>query len=232
MDHGQALEQMTAERYLLNELAPEEREAFEEHLFDCSECALDVRAGAAFVEEAKIQLPELVAAPRLPNPLTASQAAGKRAGWFNWFRPAFAVPAFAALLLVVGYQNLVTYPALRQSAETPRLAPLIATHGATRGAAPIAVNADRKEGVALPIGLEQEPGMPAFATYSFELSDPAKKIVWTSSTSLADAGQRLLLELPGGMLRDGTYTLAITGIGANGERTALQRLVFDVHLTN
>jgi hypothetical protein len=34
------------------------------------------------------------------------------------------------------------------------------------------------------------------------------------------------------MLRDGTFTLAITGVGSNEERTPLQRLVFEVHLTN
>ena len=60
MDHSQAVEQMAAERYLLNELTPEAREAFEEHVFDCHECAMDIRAAAAFVDEAKIQLPALV----------------------------------------------------------------------------------------------------------------------------------------------------------------------------
>lgn len=236
MDHAQALEQMAAERYLLNELAPDAREAFEEHLFDCQECALDIRAGAAFVDEAKIQLPELVAAPRIPNTMTASQSAGKKSGWLNWWRPAFALPAFAALLLVVGYQNLVTYPALRQSAESPRLTPLVAAHGATRGGEPVVVKADRNAGVALPIELEQEPGLPPFTSYAFQLYSPAQKVVWTGTASAPDAetssDQRLSLEIPGGMLSDGLFTLAITGVGPTGERTALQRVVFEVHLAN
>ena len=61
MNHSEAVEQMTSERYLLNELTPDARDAFEEHAFDCPECALDLRAGALFVHEAKVQLPELVA---------------------------------------------------------------------------------------------------------------------------------------------------------------------------
>ena len=34
MDHNEALQQMAAESYLLNELSHDAREAFEEHLFD------------------------------------------------------------------------------------------------------------------------------------------------------------------------------------------------------
>ena len=49
MDHNEAIEQMAAERYLLDELTPELRDAFEEHAFDCPECTLDLRAGAAFI---------------------------------------------------------------------------------------------------------------------------------------------------------------------------------------
>ena len=49
MDHSESIRLMAAEKYLLGELAPELREQFEEHFFDCQECALDVRAGAALV---------------------------------------------------------------------------------------------------------------------------------------------------------------------------------------
>ena len=39
MNHTEAVEQMAAEGYLLNELTPDARDAFEEHVFDCAECA-------------------------------------------------------------------------------------------------------------------------------------------------------------------------------------------------
>ena len=60
MDHNEALQQMATERYLLNEMPPELRESFEEHMFDCYECAMDVRAAAAFAEEATVQLPQIL----------------------------------------------------------------------------------------------------------------------------------------------------------------------------
>jgi hypothetical protein len=36
----------------------------------------------------------------------------KRISLLGWLRPAYAVPAMAALLLVIGYQNLILYPRL------------------------------------------------------------------------------------------------------------------------
>ena len=35
MDHSEAVQLMATERYLLGELSPDQREAFEEHFFEC-----------------------------------------------------------------------------------------------------------------------------------------------------------------------------------------------------
>ena len=67
MDHNEAIQQMVAERYLLGELTAEQRDAFEEHAFDCPECSLDLRAGAAFIDTAKVELPKLAAASAAPS---------------------------------------------------------------------------------------------------------------------------------------------------------------------
>jgi len=50
MDHTAVVRDKMTERYLLNELDSDLRDQFEEHYFDCQECALDVSAGAQFVE--------------------------------------------------------------------------------------------------------------------------------------------------------------------------------------
>ena len=44
MTHQRAVESMASERYLLGEMSDEERDLFEEHYFECSECAEDIRA--------------------------------------------------------------------------------------------------------------------------------------------------------------------------------------------
>src|SRR5713101_3655843 len=58
MDHDVVVRQHMTEKYLLDELEPQARDEFEEHFFDCPDCALDVRAGAMFVEQSKIALAE------------------------------------------------------------------------------------------------------------------------------------------------------------------------------
>src|SRR5580658_10237486 len=99
MDHQEATRLMAVEKYLLKELPPESREAFEEHYFDCLECAADLRATEAFLDAAKS---ELEAAP-LARPLSQKK---KSPFAFLW-TPAFAIPVFALLLLVIVYQNLM-----------------------------------------------------------------------------------------------------------------------------
>jgi len=233
MDHSDAVQQMAAERYLLNELAPEARDAFEEHVFDCHECALDLRAAAAFMDEAKAQLPSMIAAESAPPARGLVKPRSKREGWFFFGRPAFAVAAFAALLVVIGFQNLVTLPGLRSQADSPRL--LVWTpplHGATRGAAPT-INVDREHGVALPIDVAPPAGAGPFASYAFELIDAQNKTVWTGSIAAPGSGdsQRVLLAIPGAKLQSGAYTVAVTGVLSSAERTPLERTTFNFTVT-
>jgi Putative zinc-finger len=236
MDHSQALEQMAAERYLLNELTGEAREAFEEHFFDCHECAVDLRAAAAFISEAKAQLPTLVAnAPERPATGLAKPRP-KRDQWFSWLRPAFAVPAFAALLAVIGYQNLVTMRALRSEAGQPRLLAWAPLHGVTRGGTATTIAADRRHDIGVSIDVTPEPGNPSYDSYSFDLVDAQGKTVWTLSAASPVAQEsgrlRIGLVIPVAPLRNGIYSVAVFGAGPNGQRTLVDRYSFDLRFTN
>src|SRR5258706_16430100 len=130
MDHTEASQLMIAEKYLLDELSPESRDQFEEHFFGCTECALDVRAGAALVEQMKVVLSE--PAPghqeRVPVPVSGKSA------WLGWLRPALVLPVLAALLVLIGYQNLVTYPQLQMAANAPQVLPFASINLNNRGA--------------------------------------------------------------------------------------------------
>ena len=91
IDHEQATQEMMVERYLLDELGPQQREAFEAHLFDCSACFEQVRAGTEFVQCVSQIGEEVVPAPTSPKP-----------GWWRRVMGGMdqPLPACAALLLV------------------------------------------------------------------------------------------------------------------------------------
>jgi len=233
MDHGEALQMMAAERYLLDELTPEERDAFELHMFGCQECALDLRAGAAFISEAKAQLPGLAPqdSPSIPTkPAPAALKKPKKPGWSFLWQPAFAVPVFALMLAVIAYQNFSAIPSLRRSASEPKIAYSNPIHIGTRGAAHTAVNADRNEGLALSLGLPQSS---MYSSYVFELYDPNGKQFWTHAVSLPTEDESIVsLVIPGSGLREGSYTLAISGITPQNGRVEIDRRVLDVQFKN
>lgn len=235
MNHDEAIQEMATERYLLDELSPELREAFEEHMFECQECAFDVRAGNVFLTEAKIQLPQLAqvmspaaAAAAESKAQNASRREAKKPWWSFISMPAFAVPAFAALLAVIAFQNLSTIPTLRSEATEPRIIPWSSLHAGTRGTEPTLVQADRKQGALVLIDLPQ-----GYSSYAIDLYDPQGRRFWTqtvtaSSENNAGAGTLSLL-IPGEGLRQGSYTLNLAGISSQGARTELGRRILDVH---
>lgn len=230
MDHEEAIQQMAAERYLLGELTPDLRDAFEEHAFDCPECSIDLRAGAAFIGAAKVELPKITdASSALPRP-EITRPAKKRIDWQAWLRPAFAVPVFAVLLVLVGYQNLATIPSLRKAASEPTLLPSTAFHAGTRGDAHASVEADRTRGAALSIELPQESG---YASFAFVLYDPQGKQLWMRTVAASRGGDGTVsLVIPGSGLTQGAYSLAIIGIDGQGTRTEIDRRMLDVHFVD
>jgi len=230
MDHNEATQQMAAERYLLGELTPELRDAFEEHAFDCSECSIDLRAGAAFIGAAKVELPKIAkTSAALPKPEIV-RPTKKKMDWQAWLRPAFAVPVFAALLALVAYQNLDTIPSLRKAANEPSILPSTAFHAGTRGAAHTSVQADHSKGAALSIELPQDSGYTSFA---FDLYDSQGKPLWTRtvvvSKTISDGDGTVSLLIPGSALTQSSYSLAIIAVDGTGTRTEIDRRTLDVH---
>ena len=233
MNHDEAVQEMATERYLLDELSPELREAFEEHMFDCQECAFDVRAGNVFLTEAKVQLPAMVAssAPAEPaRPEAKPEPRQPKKPWWSFLTaPAFAVPAFAMLLGVVAFQNVSTIPSLRSAAPEPRMLPWSSLHMGTRGAEPTVVQADRKQGAVILIEL---PVQPVYTSYAVDLYDPQGKRIWTQTVTASqnDGGAGTLsLLIPGAGLEQGSYALNLAGISPQGARTELGRRALDVH---
>src|ERR1700688_2973376 len=131
MDHSEALKLQAAEKYVLGELSSALRDEYEEHYFDCRECAADLKAAAAFADASRAQFrsePREVFLDKEPAPHT----------WFAWLRPVVLVPALAVLAAALAYQSFVTIPRLQRGTEVPSMgsATLISMIGAnSRGEA-------------------------------------------------------------------------------------------------
>jgi hypothetical protein len=230
MDHSESIRLMAAEKYLLGELAPDLREQFEEHFFDCQECALEVRAGAAFVEHSKVLLAGPVAVPSA----RAAVPDSAKPGWFAWLRPAFAVPVLAALLLVIGYQNLVTYPRLKGTVamiDAPRiLASASLINANTRGANQTVVSARQGEPFLLFVDIPVEA---KFSSYVAELDGPAGKSEWSLTIPAETAKDTVSIRVPADHRGAGVYTLVVRGVDSSGGKgTEVGRYPFALQIRN
>ena len=208
MDHSEALRLSAAEKYLSGELTEALRDQFEEHYFDCLECANDLKALTTFRTASRMVFEEEVAAkapPQLPET--------ERAGWFSWLRPLVAVPAIAALAAVLVFQNIVTIPELKQRSATAPLAEAYGSsfrlRGATRGESISTVSVNPNESFALDFDF-----IPAqvFANYQGLLLDDAGASALTFHVPGDLANKEVHLAIPAGLLRAGKYNLVFNGV--------------------
>ena len=88
MDHNEATQLGAAERYVLRELADEQREAFEDHFFNCTECTAEVRAAMIFADTAR----EVFGEAEQSKSIQLEPQTSAIEGWFAWFRRFAAVP--------------------------------------------------------------------------------------------------------------------------------------------
>jgi hypothetical protein len=224
MDHDLVVRQQMTEKYLLGELEPDARLKFEEHFFDCSECALDVRAGDLFVQQAK----GVLAADTVPvsskMPATAPVLVVR--GWFAWLRPAFAGPALALLLVVVGYQNLVTYPQLQRALNRPRVPSFASLNVGTWGSGGPTISIRPGDGFSLFVRIPPD----GYSSHAAELYNPAGKPEWSVTIPMTSAQDQWLVQVPGANREPGTYILVVRGLSSAGDGKEVGRSSFELQI--
>jgi Putative zinc-finger len=221
MNHEQAVRQSATERYLMGELSPESRDEFEEHFFECSECAHDVRAGSLFIEQSKRVLAEKPEPVAVPQRVPASASAG----FLAWLRPAWAVPVFAMLLGVLGYQNLVTYPQLRASLDQPQVLSWVSLNTRTRGSSTTSIAARRGKPLVLFVNI---PPDPRYTQYFADIYNPAGKIDASLPVALQEGEDTVAIQIPTGNRQPGTYAVALRGIDSSGQNKEISRTQFEL----
>lgn len=206
MNHNEAKQLQAAEKYLLGELSLAQREEYEEHYFDCAECAVDLKAMAVFADNAREVLRQEKA-----NSMVTGRAP-VQGGWFNWLRPIVAVPAFAALLLVIIYQNTVTIPRAKEEVA----------HGAaqfftssfslqmanTRGGEEVKVQIHPNEGFGLDFDFIPSR---SFESYVCQLQDESGRSLWEVNVPGSSANKEAHVSVPAELVRPGKYSLVFFG---------------------
>jgi hypothetical protein len=241
MDHDAVVRQKMTERYLLNELDPQVRDEFEEHYFDCPNCAADVHAGALFVEQSKVALRAEMRTEvrsdvrnedgqKIRSERTAPSAermpAPARSGWLGWLRPAFAIPVLALLLAVIAYQNRANV-LLQQAADSPQVLASAVVNVNVRGAEPVSVPARAGQAFGLTLNL---PPDTRFSSYKMDLYSPQGKLQW--SRTVPASGDTLSLYVPAGV-SGGDHDagiLEVRGLTAGGGSEDLGR--YPIELQN
>lgn len=213
MDHNEAVELQAAVKYVLGELSSPQRDEYEEHYFDCAECATDLKALATFADTTREVLRQE------KEKRFAAAFVLEHAGWRRWFQPIIAAPAFAALLLIIVFQYTVTIPRAGQPASSTTANILFSSHP-IRG-----VNTAGEENRTLSLRPDEAfllnfdfvPTRP-FDHYIGQLEDADGHVLLHSSIAGANANQEAHLPVPAGMLHPGKYVLAFYGDpGATGK---------------
>ena len=205
MDHSEAVQLRATEKYLLGELPTDQREAFEDHFFACTECAQDVKTAAVFIDNARAALREA------PVPARQFQPARQKS-WWGWLQPAWGLAAAAAILAVVGYQNLVTIPHLKTemaAATTPQaLTSFNLTTAGSRGAIGPQLTVPAEKPFSFYIDI---PASDSFAYYSAAVETDSGARKFAVPVSREQAKESVQILLPAKTLSPGNYVLVVVG---------------------
>jgi anti-sigma factor RsiW len=111
MNHQEIEENEIIERYVLHQLAADERRAFQEHYFSCDECFDKAQMKARFIAGVRGESRSGVLAK------SALVTSTPTASWLGWLKPAFTLAAVASLVLGValGWLLFGQLPKLREA---------------------------------------------------------------------------------------------------------------------
>ncbi len=202
MTHQEAVATLAAERYVLEEMAEADREAFEAHYFACPVCAEDLRAAAAMIRGARAGLADGADAARVATMPVRPLSGGYR----SWATSA-ALPwaAAAALACIASYQALWVVPSLRRDAILA-LVPFV-LHPESRGREATVVIHPGASAVTLAVQINEAP---RGADVAYELAAADGRRIASGRAAAPPPGAPLLLLVPAWTLvREMHYILTV-----------------------
>ena len=231
MEHEPAVRNLAVESYLLGEMSPGERESFEEHYFECSVCAEDLRAAAQFIEDAKDLMAAEASASAVPaRPNAGAVKAPEPSGWnwLGWLRPQAAAALLAVLVVVVSVETFSTIPGLRRQVnefETPRTVKSIVLRPVTRGDAST-VRTVAGEAVVLVFDPPESPELASGTPLRFTVKSADGRTVFELPGETPNPGERITLSIPRLTVPPGDYSLIVQSAAPTGSPRELGQYPF------
>ena len=216
MDHEHAINRKIAEQYVFGELSETDANAFEEHFFDCGDCAEDVRDEMQMLESGRDVVRET--APR-----TESQPTPNVVPIETWRRRTWWIPAAAAAMLVIalGVPTLMR----RDAAPSMQLAHELQLGGLTRAESEPKPAVTLPQGEALLLYVDVAPQDGA-VRYDITVRGSDGKTVGTRSVTSEQTTQPVALVLS--RLPAGTYEVVTDGVRSGGMRAATATQSFTI----
>ena len=214
MEHAEAKKNQAIDRYLLGELDAAEADAFEEHYFDCAECAEELRSGMQFMDGGRKLVLAESAQPAMA-PVVPMERPSRRMIWIPAAAAAALVLALATPMLMnqqravegpsfeVATQHSFLLSESRSAGEVPTL----------NGNTPIVLWAD-------------VPSEPTYSRYEARLVPPDGKAIVLPFTP-DPSGDATPLTVRG--LGAGPHELVIVGTDPAGQHAEIARHRFIVH---
>lgn len=212
MEHAEARDTHATDRYLLGELNAAEADAFEEHYFDCAECADELRSGMQFMDGGRKVAREAIE-PAIAPVVAISERRSRRMTW---------IPALAAAVLVLAIgtpllmkQRSAIAPSFEIASQQSFLLSESRSAGTTptlNGNAPIVLWAD-------------VPSEPTYSRYEARLHQPDGQVLVLPFTPDPN-GDATALTVRG--LGAGSHELVIVGTDPEGQHAEIARHRFIV----
>jgi hypothetical protein len=221
MNHAEAVSNGAVERYLQGQLSPSESDQFEQHFFDCLECARELRVGAMFEDNARAVFVEERSLAEAAGARTRRPAEAKPSIWaWVWQRPwGVVAPAAAAIALaaLTAYQVWVVIPGLRgqlQEALAPQPVVSYVLPPLSRGDARVL----EVPGFGRFYTIYMDPTWdPSFAAYLCSIQDESGSTKFSLRVPAPPPGKPIQILMARTRLPSGRYTVVIRGAAESGK---------------
>jgi hypothetical protein len=238
MEHERAVQNLAVECYLLGEMTPGEREAFEEHYFECGICAEDVRSASQFLEDMKGVLgaarrPVAVPMPSREAPEQRSHGSshGSSQGWnwSAWLQPQYAAALVVVVGIVAAVETFSMIPGLRQQVSeisAPRSVRSIVLKPQTRGTGTVLTIKPGESALLTLDGLDLTPA--AASRLHFVVKSNEDRDVLSFSGEYPGVDEPVIISFPKLDLPAGSYLLRVEMMSPAGTARELGRYPFEL----